>query len=124
MCVLCRFCDLVNTLTEEAWRGSDETECESEALEVLYYVKYKKKIWNAKTLCFVDGVVNSVCVCVHVCLQYDYEYDEHGDRVVLGKGTFGVVYAGRDLSNQVRLAIKEIPERDSRWAPLSFWSFH
>lgn len=48
-------------------------------------------------------------------LQYDYEYDEHGERVVLGKGTFGVVYAGRDLSNQVRLAIKEIPERDSRW---------
>lgn len=53
-------------------------------------------------------------LCVLVSLQYDYEYDEHGDRVILGKGTFGVVYAGRDLSNQVRLAIKEIPERDSR----------
>uniref|UniRef100_A0A672R870 mitogen-activated protein kinase kinase kinase n=1 Tax=Sinocyclocheilus grahami TaxID=75366 RepID=A0A672R870_SINGR len=75
-----RFCDLVNTLTEEAWKGSEETECESEALE------------------------------------YDYEYDEHGERAVLGKGTFGVVYAGRDLSNQVRLAIKEIPERDSRYS--------
>ncbi|XP_056113653.1 mitogen-activated protein kinase kinase kinase 5 [Rhinichthys klamathensis goyatoka] len=75
-----KFCDLVNALTEEAWKGSDEAECESEALE------------------------------------YDYEYDEHGDRVVLGKGTFGVVYAGRDLSNQVRLAIKEIPERDSRYS--------
>lgn len=75
-----RFCDLVNALTEEAWKGSEENECESEALE------------------------------------YDYEYDEHGDRVVLGKGTFGVVYAGRDLSNQVRLAIKEIPERDSRYS--------
>uniref|UniRef100_A0A8C7GYE4 mitogen-activated protein kinase kinase kinase n=1 Tax=Oncorhynchus kisutch TaxID=8019 RepID=A0A8C7GYE4_ONCKI len=47
---------------------------------------------------------------------YDYEYDELGERVVLGKGTFGVVYAGRDLSNQVRLAIKEIPERDSRYS--------
>ena len=57
----------------------------------------------------------TVCVCVCVPLpQYDYEYDEHGDRVVLGRGTLGVVYAGRDLSNQVRLAIKEIPERDSR----------
>lgn len=54
-------------------------------------------------------------ICVFCVLQYDYEYDEHGERVVLGKGTFGVVYAGRDLSNQVRLAIKEIPERDSRW---------
>uniref|UniRef100_A0AAQ5YA22 mitogen-activated protein kinase kinase kinase n=1 Tax=Amphiprion ocellaris TaxID=80972 RepID=A0AAQ5YA22_AMPOC len=49
-------------------------------------------------------------------MLYDYEYDEHGERVVLGKGTFGVVYAGRDLSNQVRLAIKEIPERDSRYS--------
>uniref|UniRef100_A0A8C1UPW3 mitogen-activated protein kinase kinase kinase n=1 Tax=Cyprinus carpio TaxID=7962 RepID=A0A8C1UPW3_CYPCA len=80
VCVLRSFCDLVNALTEEARKGSEETECESEALE------------------------------------YDYEYDEHGERVVLGKGTFGVVYAGRDLSNQVRLAIKEIPERDSRYS--------
>uniref|UniRef100_A0A8C4LWN4 mitogen-activated protein kinase kinase kinase n=1 Tax=Equus asinus asinus TaxID=83772 RepID=A0A8C4LWN4_EQUAS len=47
---------------------------------------------------------------------YDYEYDENGDRVVLGKGTYGIVYAGRDLSNQVRIAIKEIPERDSRYS--------
>lgn len=49
-------------------------------------------------------------------LQYDYEYDENGDRVVLGKGTYGIVYAGRDMSNQVRIAIKEIPERDSRYS--------
>lgn len=55
--------------------------------------------------------------------QYDYEYDEHGERVVLGKGTFGVVYAGRDLSNQVRLAIKEIPERDSRSEKQPLWGF-
>uniref|UniRef100_A0A8C3RSU8 mitogen-activated protein kinase kinase kinase n=1 Tax=Chelydra serpentina TaxID=8475 RepID=A0A8C3RSU8_CHESE len=49
-------------------------------------------------------------------LEYDYEYTETGDRVTLGKGTYGVVYAGRDLSNQVRIAIKEIPERDSRYS--------
>ncbi|XP_077193857.1 mitogen-activated protein kinase kinase kinase 6 isoform X2 [Paroedura picta] len=49
-------------------------------------------------------------------LEYDYEYTESGDRVILGKGTYGVVYAGRDLSNQVRIAIKEIPERDSRYS--------
>lgn len=47
-------------------------------------------------------------------LQYEYDYDVNGDRVVLGKGTYGIVFAGRDLSNQVRIAIKEIPERDSR----------
>ncbi|KAJ6663373.1 hypothetical protein lerEdw1_009452 [Lerista edwardsae] len=49
-------------------------------------------------------------------LEYDYEYTEAGNRVILGKGTYGVVYAGRDLSNQVRIAIKEIPERDSRYS--------
>uniref|UniRef100_A0A8C6TQH3 Mitogen-activated protein kinase kinase kinase 5 n=1 Tax=Neogobius melanostomus TaxID=47308 RepID=A0A8C6TQH3_9GOBI len=75
-----RFCDLVNSIMEEAWRGPEEGDCDGDALE------------------------------------YDYEYNEHGERVVLGKGTFGVVYAGRDLSNQVRLAIKEIPERDSRYS--------
>lgn len=47
--------------------------------------------------------------------QYVYETDENGDNVVLGKGTYGVVYAGRDLSNQVRIAIKEIPEKDSMY---------
>lgn len=34
MMMFCRFCDLVNALTEEAWKGSEDTECESEALEV------------------------------------------------------------------------------------------
>uniref|UniRef100_A0A8C6Z3A2 mitogen-activated protein kinase kinase kinase n=1 Tax=Nothoprocta perdicaria TaxID=30464 RepID=A0A8C6Z3A2_NOTPE len=47
---------------------------------------------------------------------YSYEYSETGERVVLGRGTYGVVYAGRCLSNQVRIAIKEIPERDSRFS--------
>ncbi|XP_021231205.1 mitogen-activated protein kinase kinase kinase 6 [Numida meleagris] len=47
-------------------------------------------------------------------LEYSYEYTESGERVVLGRGTYGVVYAGRCLGTQVRIAIKEIPERDSR----------
>ncbi|KAM5290327.1 mitogen-activated protein kinase kinase kinase 15 [Glossophaga mutica] len=47
-------------------------------------------------------------------LEYDYDRDANGDRVMLGRGAYGIVYAGRDLSNQVRIAIKEIPERDSR----------
>ncbi|TRZ03078.1 hypothetical protein DNTS_029878 [Danionella cerebrum] len=48
--------------------------------------------------------------------EFIYERNENGDKVVLGKGTYGVVYAGRDLSNQVRIAIKEIPERDSTYS--------
>ncbi|XP_067867221.1 mitogen-activated protein kinase kinase kinase 5-like isoform X2 [Heterodontus francisci] len=49
-------------------------------------------------------------------LEYNYEYVENGDRLILGKGTYGIVYAGRDLSTQVRIAIKEIPERDNRYS--------
>uniref|UniRef100_A0A8D2AP06 mitogen-activated protein kinase kinase kinase n=1 Tax=Sciurus vulgaris TaxID=55149 RepID=A0A8D2AP06_SCIVU len=49
-------------------------------------------------------------------LEFDYEYTETGERLVLGKGTYGVVYAGRDRHTKVRIAIKEIPERDSRFS--------
>uniref|UniRef100_A0A669D0N0 mitogen-activated protein kinase kinase kinase n=1 Tax=Oreochromis niloticus TaxID=8128 RepID=A0A669D0N0_ORENI len=49
-------------------------------------------------------------------VMYIYETNENGDKVILGKGTYGVVYAGRDLSNQVRIAIKEIPEKDSTYS--------
>uniref|UniRef100_A0A8C6RK75 mitogen-activated protein kinase kinase kinase n=1 Tax=Nannospalax galili TaxID=1026970 RepID=A0A8C6RK75_NANGA len=49
-------------------------------------------------------------------LEYEYDHDANGERIVLGKGSYGIVYAGRDLSNQVRIAIKEIPERDIRYS--------
>ncbi|KAM8809704.1 mitogen-activated protein kinase kinase kinase 5 [Eudromia elegans] len=75
-----RFFDMVNSITEEIGKNTDDGECDGDSLE------------------------------------YDYEYDENGERVILGKGTYGIVYAGRDLSNQVRIAIKEIPERDSRYS--------
>lgn len=34
--VIIRFCDLVNSITEEAWRGPDEGDCDTDALEVRY----------------------------------------------------------------------------------------
>jgi len=47
-------------------------------------------------------------------LQYEYDYDEQNRKMVLGKGTYGTVYAARDKQTQVRIAIKEVPEKNSQ----------
>lgn len=47
-------------------------------------------------------------------LQYEYDYDDQNRKVVLGKGTYGTVYAARDKHTQVRIAIKEVPEKNSQ----------
>lgn len=33
-CFFGRFCDLVNSIAEEAWKGPEEGDCDSDALEV------------------------------------------------------------------------------------------
>lgn len=111
---LFRFCGLIQVLVmnPDSSAPTEEADGAREVLEV--------RLWNwgaggeprAKDPAELSWVL-TLCA-----LQFDYEYLETGERLVLGKGTYGVVYAGRDRHTRVRIAIKEIPERDSRCAAL------
>ena len=42
-------------------------------------------------------------------IDYEYELDENGEKITLGKGSFGTVYSGIDMETRKKMAIKEIP---------------
>jgi len=42
-------------------------------------------------------------------IAFEYELDDHGKALMLGKGTYGVVFAGHEKVTHVKIAIKEIP---------------
>ncbi|XP_071818726.1 mitogen-activated protein kinase kinase kinase 5-like isoform X3 [Apostichopus japonicus] len=47
-------------------------------------------------------------------IQYEYDVDQSGAKILLGRGTYGTVFAARDIVSQKQIAVKEVPIKDIR----------
>nr|XP_022901393.1 mitogen-activated protein kinase kinase kinase 5-like [Onthophagus taurus] len=85
----------------------------SDDFQIYFPSEMCKKIFHELVLKLTNnqGVIMTENEPIHE-IKYEYERDESGKKIVLGKGTYGVVYAARDLNTQVRIAVKEIPENN------------
>uniref|UniRef100_A0A0N5CAT3 mitogen-activated protein kinase kinase kinase n=1 Tax=Strongyloides papillosus TaxID=174720 RepID=A0A0N5CAT3_STREA len=67
--------------------------------------------------CDVDKVLPNIEASTHI--EFEYERTINNERILLGKGTYGKVFQGRDLRTQCSIAVKEVEvKNDDEVQPL------
>ncbi|KAL7289306.1 hypothetical protein TKK_0017237 [Trichogramma kaykai] len=78
----------------------------SDACKRRFYELLRILVKNPKVMGDMDDYMDSPLTKQ----EFEYELDPEGNRILLGKGTFGSVYVARDVDAKVKVAVKEIKE--------------